>query len=239
VLQNFNLTIPINTCTAIVGASGSGKSTIASLLVGLYAPGTSKWDPPSLTIGGRDIRTLDVRALRSLVAIVPQTPVLFPTSIAQNISYGLARVSPLNSLSNIRAAASAAGIHDFISTLPQTYFTPVGDGGMGLSGGEAQRIVIARALVRQPRVLILDEATSSLDSESAKVVKQTIKKLVEQRTGLTVIIITHAREMMQVAGNVVVMEKGTVVEEGPFERLLEKNGELRRMLSMGEGFDLE
>jgi ATP-binding cassette subfamily B (MDR/TAP) protein 1 len=106
---------------------------------------------------------------------------------------------------------------------------------MGLSSGQAQRIVIARALVRRPKILILDEATSSLDAESANVVKQTVKKLVKQGQGLTVIIITHAKEMMSFADNVVVMENGRVAEEGPFEVLLGTNGELRRMLSMGSG----
>jgi len=222
-----------------VGASGSGKSTVASLLLGLYPPSLSKSDPPSLTIGGRDIRTVDTTSLRSLISIVPQSPLLFSITIAQNIAYGLSRTSPLNSPSNIRAAASAAGIHDFISTLPQAYNTLIGDGGMGLSGGQAQRIVIARALAHRPKILILDEATSSLDSESAEVVKQTVKRLVTQGQGLTVIIITHAKEMMEVAENVVVMDKGRMVEEGPYERLRERNGELRRMLSMGGGLDME
>jgi ATP-binding cassette subfamily B (MDR/TAP) protein 1 len=238
-LDHFNLTIPSNTCTAIVGASGSGKSTIVSLLLGLYPPGLSKSDPPSLTIGGRDIRSLDISTLRSLIAVVPQQPTLFPATITANITYGLPRTSPLSHPSNIRVAATAAGIHDFIATLPQQYETPIGDGGIGLSGGQAQRIVIARALVRCPKILILDEATSSLDSESAEVIRQTVKRLVEREKGLTVIIVTHAKEMMMVARNVVVIEKGHVVEEGPFERLTREGGALWRMLRAGGGLELE
>lgn len=235
-LTNINLTIHPNTSTAIVGSSGSGKSTIASLLLGLYPPSPLSYTdlaPPTLTINDRDIRSLHMPTLRSLIAIVPQTPTLFPATIAANITYGLPEASPLASASNIRVAAQAAGIDDFIASLPEGYNTPIGDGGAGLSGGQAQRIVITRALVRRPKVLVLDEATSSLDHESAQVVRRTVRGLVEKR-GMTVLVITHAREMMTVCERVVVVEKGRVVEEGGFDDLMRRTGALRRLLGGGE-----
>ncbi len=142
--------------------------------------------------------------------------------------------SPLNHLENIRAAAKAAGIDEFISSLPRGYKTRVGDGGLGLSGGQAQRLAIARALARKPQILILDEATSALDSESAEVVRDTVRSLVTSTQGITVIIITHGREMMEVADNIVVLKEGKVAEQGPFDELMRRGGELRRLLSGGE-----
>ncbi|KAI9816023.1 MAG: hypothetical protein M1827_002015 [Pycnora praestabilis] len=240
VLHSLNLKISPNTCTAIVGSSGSGKSTIASLLLGLYPPDPTSKDttnaPPSLTIAGRDIRRIHTATLRSLIAIVPQSPTLFSASIAENIAYGLPEASPFNTLGNVRAAAQAAGIDDFITSLPRGYYTPVGEGGMGLSGGQAQRLAVARALVRRPKVLILDEATSALDMESAEVVRKSVRSLVgrEGGTGMTVLIITHSREMMMVAENIVVLDRGRVVEEGSFDDLMRKRGEFARLLSGGE-----
>jgi len=233
VLKNFNLTIPMNMCTAIVGQSGSGKSTVASLLLGFYPPGNSNTDRPTITIDGRDIRQLHLPTLRSLMAVVPQNPTLFAATVRENLSYGLEPSSPLSSMTNIRTAADSAGIDDFIKTLPQGYNTMIGDGGMGLSGGQAQRLVIARALVRRPKILILDEATSALDAESAEVVKQSVRLLVEKGQGMTVIIITHAVEMIQFAENVVVLEQGRVVEEGSYQALRDRPGQLRRMLTAG------
>ncbi|WEW59511.1 ATP-dependent permease [Emydomyces testavorans] len=240
VLRNFNLTIDENSCTAIVGPSGSGKSTIASLLLALYpantSPGEQLGATGSISLGGMDLRDIHIPTLRSLISIVPQQPTIFPLSIRDNISYGLESTSFYNTIANIRAAAKAAGIDEFISSLPSGYETIVGDGGVGLSGGQAQRLIIARALVRRPRVLVLDEATSSLDGESAAAIKRTVSKLMGMRDshrggGLTVIIITHAKDMMEVADKVVVVDQGRVVEEGPFEMLINKRGgELRKLL---------
>ncbi|EFR05351.1 multidrug resistance protein 1 [Nannizzia gypsea CBS 118893] len=233
VLKNFNLSIPERSSTAIVGPSGSGKSTIASILLALYSPPPSAGNKGSITLGGVDIRNIHVPTLRSLISIVPQDPTLFPASIKDNITYGLPDKSSLTASANIQAAAKAAGIHDFISSLPSGYDTLVGDGGVGVSGGQAQRIVIARALVRNPRVLILDEATSSLDVESASVIRQTVTKLMASGRGLTVIIITHAKDMMELADNVVVVDDGAVVEEGSFSDLSSRSGgKLRRLLRM-------
>ncbi|KAJ4578283.1 ATP-dependent permease [Exophiala dermatitidis] len=242
VLRQLNLTLPPGKCTAIVGASGSGKSTIAALILGLYPPSADNMvlssptdtsgGPPSLTLAGRDIRTLDLASLRSLIAIVPQTPVLLPATVRENISYGLPSNSPFLSAARIESAARSAGIHEFIQSLPQGYATVVGDGGQGVSGGQAQRIVIARALVRDPRILILDEATSALDEESADIIRSSIRKLVARKgQRMTVIMVTHAKEMMAAADHVVVLDRGTVVEQGSFENLLARRAALWTLLN--------
>lgn len=224
VLKKVSISIAKNSCSAIVGQSGSGKSTIASLLLSLYEAPVSRNGRPTVTLGGQDILKLHVPTLRSQIAIVSQQPNIFPGSIFANISYGMEKTSALSSVSEIRAAAQAAGIHDFIMSLPRSYFTVIGDGGIGLSGGQKQRVVIARALFRQPQVLILDEATSSLDPEGAEVVRQTVKQLVSERRGLTVIIITHSKEMIEIADHVVVLDQGVVVEDGPYCVLSQRVG---------------
>ncbi|THC95159.1 hypothetical protein EYZ11_005362 [Aspergillus tanneri] len=223
-LRRVTITIPDGSCTAIVGCSGSGKSTLASLLLSLYETPLSRDGTPTISLGGVDIRHLHTPTLRSLVAIVSQQPTLFSGTIEANIRYGLERESPRGALRNVRAAAEAAGIDDFVTSLSKGYFTVIGDGGIGLSGGQAQRLVIARALIRQPQMLILDEATSSLDPTSAKVIRQTVQKLVSAQLGLTVIIITHAREMMEIADNIVVLDQGRVIDEGPYDRLAARPG---------------
>ena len=136
---------------------------------------------------------------------------------------------------HIRAAAEAAGIDEFITSLPKGYFTMIGDGGAGMSGGQAQRLVIARALVRQPQLLILDEATSSLDPNNAKIIRRTVQRLVATRKGLTVLIITHARDMMEIADNVIVIDKGCVVEAGKYKVLARRQGgKLRALIEEGD-----
>ncbi|PLB54646.1 ABC a-pheromone efflux pump AtrD [Aspergillus steynii IBT 23096] len=234
VLKQVSIAIPGCSCTAIVGRSGSGKSTIASLLLSLYEAPVSSDDKPSISFGGVDIRRLHTPTLRSLVSIVSQQPTLFPGTIEANISYGLEEDSSLNNLRNVRAAAKAAGIDDFVLSLPNDYMTIIGDGGVGLSGGQAQRVVIARALIRRPQVLILDEATSSLDPASAALIRQTVQRLVAAQSGLTVIIITHAREMMEIADNVVVLEQGRVMETGSYQGLLARPGGSLKALVEGD-----
>lgn len=278
VLHNVSFNIPRGNCTAIVGSTGSGKSTIASLLLKLYPPdsynlnnASNPFEPSqhSLTISDYDINTLHTNTLRSYMAIVSQSPVLFPGTVAENIAYGISPSSHLASIRNIRAAAEAAGVSDFIDSLPQGYYTLIGDGGTGLSGGQAQRLAIARALVREPDILILDEATSALDVASAAVVRDTILRLVngateEQqsqpgcvwedkdwdgsfsssgksgsrgkapRKQMTVIIITHAREMMAVAEHIIMIDKGRVVEEGSFRELKKRKGGAFGRLLRGE-----
>jgi ATP-binding cassette subfamily B (MDR/TAP) protein 1 len=251
VLHNVSFDIPRGSCTAIVGSSGSGKSTIAALLLKLYqtTAKSSKYSP-EVSISRHDIKRLHTSTVRSCIAVVSQTPVLFPGTIKENITYGLSPSSSRTALDNVRAAAQAAGVADFIDSLPQAYQTIVGDGGTGLSGGQAQRIAIARALVRDPDILILDEATSALDVESSAIVRDTIHRLVreskrdyelgdhsgrvsrvEKRKRMTVIILTHAREMMAIAENIVMLDRGRVVEEGSFEELKRKRrGPFARLL---------
>jgi ATP-binding cassette subfamily B (MDR/TAP) protein 1 len=272
VLHGISFTIPRGSCTAIVGSSGSGKSTIASLLLKLYQPATNPFTTTSLSVSGTDINTLHTSSLRSRMAIVSQTPTVFPGTIAANIAYGLSPSSPLASLASIGAAAAAAGISEFIDSLPNGYHTLIGDGGTALSGGQAQRLAIARALVREPDILILDEATSALDVLSAGVIRDTIKKLVrgtgvssppmsprsrsggvwdsrmvgsgwgrgkgkEPRRPMTVIIITHASEMMAIAEHVIMLDKGRVVEQGSFGELKRKRGGAFGRLLRGKGTD--
>ncbi|KAK4545551.1 hypothetical protein LTR36_002901 [Oleoguttula mirabilis] len=239
ILKDLNLKIHPGTSTAIVGGSGSGKSTIANLLLDIWSttqtPATIAAKSGELTIAGRDVQSISTTALRSLIVPVAQTPTLFAASVADNISYGLPADSPYNNTASVHAAAQQAGIHDFIVSLPSGYNTAIGDGGMGLSGGQAQRIAIARALVRKPAVLILDEATSALDVESANLVRQTIRDLIARADrGMTVIIITHNTDMMEMAENIVVLDQGEIVEEGGFDDLMGKNGPLANLLGGGE-----
>ncbi|XP_014557496.1 hypothetical protein COCVIDRAFT_96814 [Bipolaris victoriae FI3] len=227
IIHNLTFSIPHGTCTAIVGSSGSGKSTIGSLLLKLYQPDTDNTTPKNgLWFSSQNISTLSTPSLRSRIALVPQSPVLFPGTIAQNITYGLSPSAAETSPASIRAAAHAAGLSDFIDSLANGYNTLVGTGGTTLSGGQTQRLAIARALVRNPDVLILDEATSALDVSSMNVIRETVVRLVgrKRRKCMTVVVITHAREMMAVADHVVVMEQGRVVEQGSFQELKRKRG---------------
>lgn len=172
--------------------------------------------------------------LRSMIGYVPQQPKLFADTIRANITYGLDPYSRFNFLKNVEAAAAAAGIADFIYSLPEGYSTLIGEGGLTLSGGQAQRLVIARALVRHPRILILDEATSNLDAESAEIIRRSVRRLLSTPgKGLTVIMVTHSRDMMEMADNVIVADKGGVFEQGSFMGLLKRgNGRLREMLDV-------
>lgn len=224
ILTSFTLSLPLSQTTALIGASGSGKSTIASLLLNLYPPtsGTIKLDTTPIS-------TLSTPLLRSLIAIVPQTPTIFPTTIARNIAYALPENSPLASFANIKAAGISAGIHTFIRALPNAYDTLIGDGGTKLSGGQEQRIAIARAIARRPRLLILDEATSGLDGESAKGVREAV--LGVKAGGMGVLAITHDKEMMKACQECVVMKGGRVVERGSYESLRWQGGELTRLVS--------
>ncbi|KAM6485168.1 ABC-transporter [Trichoderma sp. SZMC 28011] len=225
VLRGVSFDITRGSCTAIVGSSGSGKSTIISLLMGLYCP--SK-DTASLTYAGIPFSNLDKQHLRSTMAYVSQTPHLFPATIVENIAYGLPKDSPLRNSLNVYAAAQAAGIHDFITSLPEGYATTVGDGGISLSGGQAQRLSIARALVRQPKLLVLDEPTSALDAESSGMIRETVRGLVgrakEQESEMAIVI----------CDNIVMIDGGVKVEEGSYEELMKARGPFRHLISKGE-----
>ncbi|MCJ1292429.1 hypothetical protein MMC34_003979 [Xylographa carneopallida] len=229
VLSSVTFSLQLKHSTALVGPSGSGKSTIAALLLRLYisAPGT-------ITTGTVDISTLHLSSWRALCALVPQAPALFPASIADNITYGLSGSSPLVSIDSVQHAATRAGIHTFIASLPRGYATLVGDGGIGLSGGQVQRLGIARALVRKPQLLIMDEPTSALDAEATEGIRQLVEELV--RGGCTVVVVTHSREMMRACGSVVVLEGGKVVERGMYTDLMgRRDGRLRALIGEREG----
>ena len=230
-LSNISLHIEPGTCTAIVGPSGSGKSTIASLLQCLYAPDPSS--PSPVTFAGVPQHECHISALRAHIASVPQSPILFPTTVLSNITYGLPDSSPLCTLEAAQRAAAHAGIHPFIASLENGYETLIGDGGMGLSGGQTQRVALARALVRRPKVLISDEATSALDAESAEGVRAVVRRVVGE--GTAVVVVSHSVEMMKVAQRVVVVREGTVVEEGVFAELCERGGELARLIGVEKG----
>jgi ATP-binding cassette, subfamily B (MDR/TAP), member 1 len=251
ILHSVSMTFHAGSCTAIVGPSGSGKSTIASLLLGLQPPTEPLHVPqPSLTFAGNSIFACKVSALRSQIALVTQSPVLFPTTIASNIAYGLPAHSPHLDPHNIQSAAKAVGIHDFITSLPEGYKTRIGEGGRGLSGGQAQRLCIARALVRRPKVLVLDEPTSALDGESAGVIRDTIARLTHSSaatgnesapsrdgasSGIAVILITHSPAMMRVASHIIVLESGRVVQEGSYEELArQRRGAFAKLIGGGK-----
>lgn len=238
-LSHITMTITAGSCTALVGPSGSGKSTIASILLGLYPPDFTSLQP-SLTFASIPIHNCNITTLRSLISVVAQSPFLFPTSILANITYGLPERSPFANSFSAMQAAEDAGIHDFIMSLPNGYATLIGEGGMGISGGQAQRIAIARALVRRPKILILDEATSALDTISAEVIRETTRKLMQRgreagEGGIAVLIISHSVEMMRIADRVVVIEDGEVKETGIFDELRRSGGALTRLIGRWDG----
>ncbi|GAP84432.2 hypothetical protein SAMD00023353_0702560 [Rosellinia necatrix] len=253
VLRNLTLSFEAGTSTAIVGPSGCGKSTIASLILGLHIPDTSislRTGIPRqrLTFSFVPIQQIDIEKLRTQIGYVPQAPFLFPTSIAENIVYGLLEDSPLRAPKNIEQAARQAGIHEFVRSLPEGYDTIVGDGGQVLSGGQTQRVCIARALARRPEILVLDEPTSALDAESAEEIRHTIQSLLHpklyndwgsfvdtkrdyyKQERLCVIMITHSQEMMKMADRIVMIDEGRVAETGTYNELCEKKGRFFKLV---------
>lgn len=203
---------------ALVGPSGSGKSTIASLVLRFYDP-----DSGSISIDGKDIKDLDLKFLRDQMAIVPQDVILFGGTIKENIEYG----RPGASMAEIEEAARKANAKRFVDEFPEKYETIVGERGIQLSGGQRQRIAIARAVLKDPRILILDEATSSLDSESERLVQEALDKLMVGRTS---IVIAHRLSTIRKADRILVLDKGTITESGKHEELLKQEGGLYKGL---------
>ncbi|KAH7179800.1 P-loop containing nucleoside triphosphate hydrolase protein [Fusarium flagelliforme] len=237
VLRGVSFEVNAGDCLAIVGRSGCGKSTVISLMLGLYTPSraTILGSESPLTFAGISHADIDIEHLRSMMAYVPQTPFLFPATIAENITYGLNELSPQRHFPNIMAAAKAAGLHEFISTLPDGYNTHVGDGGQALSGGQAQRLSIARALVRKPRLLVLDEPTSALDAESAEMIRHTMRRIARKsKRDMAIVVVTHSKEMMAIAGRIVVLEDGIKVEEGTYHELVQARGAFAQVIGEGE-----
>jgi len=212
VIKGLNITIQKGTTVAIVGASGAGKSTLAALIPRFYDVTGG-----AIKIDGVDIRSYDVVSLRRAIGIVSQETYIFNDSIRQNIAYGMEGVSD----QEVEAAARLANAHEFISQLSQGYSTLVGDRGVQLSGGQRQRVSIARAILRNPEILILDEATSALDSESERLVQDALEHLRQNRT---VLVIAHRLATVRSADRIIVMDKGQVLEDGPHGQLLSQRG---------------
>lgn len=218
ILTNINFSIAKNQMVALVGSSGAGKSTVASLILRLYEPSSGE-----ILFDNRNSRNFSLTALRSQIAIVPQDVFLFGGTIRENIAYG----KPVASDDEIYAAAVRANAFEFIEKFPDKFDTIVGERGIQLSGGQRQRIAIARALLKDPRILILDEATSSLDSESERLVQDALEKLMEGRTS---IVIAHRLSTIRKADRILVIDSGKIAEEGTHEELiLIENGIYRNL----------
>lgn len=219
VLQNINIDVNPGETIAIVGPSGSGKSTIAQLLLRFYEP-----DKGKILFDGKDAKEYDLTELRENMAIVPQDVLLFAGTIRENIAYG----KPGSTNEEIIEAARNANALSFIETFPDKFETKVGDRGIQLSGGQRQRIAIARAVLKNPVILILDEATSSLDSESERIVQEALDKLMIGRTSF---VIAHRLATIRKADKIIVIEKGAVVEVGKHDELIAIDNGLYRSLS--------
>lgn len=214
VIRGINLEIKKGQMTALVGASGAGKSTLADLIPRFYDPQQGK-----ILIDGVDLRELEINSLRRKMAVVSQDTFIFNASVKYNIAYGTEDADD----EAIEEAAKLAHAMDFIQELPEGFYTLLGDRGVRLSGGQRQRIAIARAILRNPEILILDEATSALDSESERLIQSALEKLSENRT---VIAIAHRLSTIAKANQVVVLEQGKIVEQGSYQELINQKGKL-------------
>jgi subfamily B ATP-binding cassette protein MsbA len=222
VLKGINLEVKKGQMVAVVGPSGSGKTTLLDLIPRFYDPKKGR-----VLIDGRDAKGLTFRSLRQQIGIVTQETILFNDTIRANIAYGNMTASS----SQIEQAAIQAHAQEFIQHLPGGYDTIIGDRGMKLSGGERQRIAIARALLKNPPILILDEATSQLDSQAERIVQEALDRLIQ---GRTVFIIAHRLSTIRNAQRIVVLERGIITEEGCHNELLAKGGLYNRLYSMQE-----
>jgi len=222
ILKGINIQVEYGQMVAIVGPSGSGKSTLVDLIPRFYDP-----QEGVILIDGVDIKDFRLKSLRNQIGIVNQETILFNDTIKANIAYG----KPDASLEEIIAAARKASAHDFIQHCPDGYNTIIGDRGVKISGGERQRIAIARALLKNPPILILDEATSQLDSASERLVQAALDSLVE---GRTVVTIAHRLSTVRNANRIVVLDKGQITEEGTHAQLLEKDGLYKRLYQAQE-----
>jgi len=212
ILKGLDLDIPAGTSCAIVGPSGAGKSTIARLLYRFYDPTSGR-----ILIDGQDIAEVQQRTLRAAIGIVPQDTVLFNDTIGYNIAYGRGDAAQ----ADVEAAARGAAIDHFIEVLPERYDSMVGERGLKLSGGEKQRVAIARTLLKNPPILVLDEATSALDSRTEQAIQETLDRVAESRT---TIMIAHRLSTIVEADQIVVLDEGRVAERGTHDELLDNGG---------------
>lgn len=224
VLKNITLSIEKGKTTALVGASGAGKTTLADLIPRFYDPTSGE-----ILIDGINLRQLDINSLRRQMAVVSQETFIFNNTVKYNIAYGMENVDE----AEIIEAAKQSNAWTFIQALPEGFNTVLGDRGVRLSGGQRQRIAIARALLRNPEILILDEATSALDSVTERLIQESLEKLSQDRT---VIAIAHRLSTIVKADKVVVLEKGQIVEQGTYDELLEQRGKLWKYHQMQHEF---
>jgi len=220
VLKDVNLKVAKGKTIALVGQSGSGKTTMADMLPRFYDT-----DKGEVLIDGQNIKDISIKSLRSIIGVVTQESILFNDSIYNNIVFGIEGKTE----AEVLEAAKIANAHDFISEMPNGYHTNIGDRGSKLSGGQKQRINIARAVLKNPDILILDEATSALDTESEKLVQDALQKLMHSRTS---IVIAHRLSTIISADEIIVMSKGEIVERGNHQQLLALNGQYKKLCDM-------
>jgi len=220
VLNNINLKIQKGKTIALVGQSGSGKTTLADMLPRFYDT-----DQGAVLIDGVDLKEARLSDVRALMGIVTQESILFNDTVFNNIAFG----TPNATLEQVMDAARIANAHDFIAQMPEGYATNIGDRGGKLSGGQRQRLSIARAVLKNPPILILDEATSALDTESERLVQDALNKLMQNRTS---VVIAHRLSTIQHADEIIVMQKGEIVERGQHSELLEKQGVYRKLYEL-------
>jgi ABC-type multidrug transport system fused ATPase/permease subunit len=217
VLNGINLNIEPGEAVAFVGRSGAGKSTLVNLIPRFYDPTQG-----AILIDGQDTQTVTIKSLRDHIGIVLQESILFSGSIRDNILYGRRTATE----AEMREAADMAHVSDFVKELPNGFDTRVGERGVSLSGGQKQRLSIARAFLRNPRILILDEATSSLDSGAEQIIQDALRHLMKGRTTL---VIAHRLSTIVDCDRVVVLEHGSIVQEGPHSELIKTRGPYRKL----------
>ncbi|PYQ59085.1 MAG: hypothetical protein DMF58_13020 [Acidobacteria bacterium] len=220
VLRNINLTISPGEIVALVGSSGAGKTTFVNLLPRFYDVSEGR-----ITIDSHDVRDVTLKSLRGLMGFVTQEVILFNDSVRNNIAYGRGDADERL----VIESAKAANAHEFISSLPQGYDTIIGESGVLLSGGQRQRLAIARALFKNPPILVLDEATSALDTESERLVQQALNNLMRGRTTL---VIAHRLSTVRTAHKIVVLDKGEIAEIGRHDELLARRGVYRKLYDL-------